>query len=94
MKEIVDVLVSLKETYEVRLKLYDLGVDLNIGSDDAVIRLIASRFPKKNRENAYDVICWWLYEKVDKKITLKGGEIVDVSKAKDFVRWLRDFYND
>lgn len=94
MKEIVDVLVSLKEMHRVREKLCNLGVDLTNHNDDAVIRLIASRFLKKNRENAYDVICWWLYERVDKKITLKGGEIVDVSEAKDFARWLKDFFND
>ena len=43
-------------------------------------------------EECTDLIYWWLYDKVDKVITLKNGSKLDVSNIENFYEYLFNNY--
>ena len=85
---------EIKETYH---KLKALGVDL-IDYENGVNLLeesVALLFVKdeKNFEKALNDVQWWLYEKVDKIITLGDKSKVDVNTPEAFIDWLERWYD-
>ena len=48
---------------------------------------------KKNFEKALNDVQWWLYEKVDKIITLGDKSKVDVNTPEAFIDWLERWYD-
>jgi hypothetical protein len=93
----IKTLKKIKEIQETYYKLKALGVDL-IDYEKGVDLLeesIALLFVKdeKNFENALKDVQWWLYEKVDKIITLGDKSKVDVSTPEDFIDWLDRWYD-
>ena len=87
----------IKEIQETHHKLKALGVDL-IYYENGVNLLeesIALLFVKdeKNLKKALDDIQWWLYENVDKIITLSDKSKVDVNTPEDFIDWLEKWYD-
>ena len=87
----------IKEIQETYHKLNALGVDL-IDYENGVNFLeesIALLFVKdeKNFEKALHDVQWWLYESVDKIITLGDKSKVDVNTPEDFIDWLERWYD-
>ena len=85
---------KIQKTYH---KLKSLGVDL-IDYENGVNLLeesIALLFVKdeKSYEKAIDDIQWWLYENVDKIITLDDKSQVDVNTPEAFIDWFDGWYN-
>ena len=73
-----------------------LGIDL-IELDNGVELLeesIATLFTKKDKdfELALNDVQWWLYENVDKIITLQDKTKLDVTTPESFIDWLEDWY--
>ena len=90
-------LKRIKEIQETYHKLKALGVDL-IDYENGVNLLeesVALLFVKdeKNFEKATDDVQWWLYEKVDKIITLGDKSKVDVNTPEAFIDWLERWYD-
>ena len=90
-------LKRIKEIQETHHKLKALGVDL-IDYENGVNLLeesIALLFVKdeKNFEKALNDVKWWLYENVDKIITLGDKSKVDVNTPEDFIDWLDRWYD-
>ena len=90
-------LKRIKEIQETHHKLKAFGVDL-IDYENGVNLLeesIALLFikDKKNFENALNDVQWWLYEDVDKIITLSDKTKVDVNRPECFIDWLEMWYD-
>ena len=90
-------LKTIKEIQETYHKLKSLGVDL-IDYEKGVNLLeesIALLFTKdeKNFEKALNDVQWWLYENVDKIITLGDKSNVDVNTPEAFIDWLDRWYD-
>lgn len=92
-------LSALKERSERIHQLYKLKVNL-IDFDEGItdkleesVAIILSKGNEKNYEFILSYVSWWLYEKVDKIITLKDGKKVDVNNVKDFVEWIENYYD-
>lgn len=83
MRKVVDTL------YQVNIDIIN-SVLFDNNYSDLVIRSIA--FPFHDVKNVIDDIEWWLYEDVDKIITLKDGTEVDVTTLKDYTNYLFEFY--
>lgn len=84
---------QIQSTYH---KLRDLGVDL-INYEDGVNLLeesVVLLFVKdeKKFEQALDNVQWWLYESVDKIITLNDKSEVDVNTAEAFIDWFEKWH--
>jgi hypothetical protein len=87
-------LKRIKEIQETHDKLRDLGVDL-LDFEDGVNLLeegVALLFVKdeKDFDAAIDLVVWWLYEDVDKVITMADKSTVDVTMPEDFIDWLAE----
>lgn len=92
----VKTLKRIKEIQQTHYKLKALGIDL-IDYENGVDLLeesIALMFTKNENdfEKALDDVQWWLYENVDKIITLKDKTKVDVNTAEAFINWLEKWY--
>jgi len=90
-------LKRIKEIQETYHKLKAFGVDL-IDYENGVNLLeesIALLFTQdeKNFENALNDIQWWLYEDVDKIITLGDNTKVNVNRPGCFIDWLERWYD-
>jgi len=90
-------LKRIKEIQENYHKLKAFGVDL-IDYENGVNLLeesIALLFTQdeKNFENALNDIQWWLYEDVDKIITLGDNTKVNVNRPGCFIDWLEMWYD-
>lgn len=90
-------LKRIKEIQATYHKLKALGVDL-IDYENGVNLLeesVALLFVKdeKNFEKALNDIQWWLYENVDKIITLGDKSKVDVNTPEAFIDWLERWYD-
>lgn len=89
-------LKRIKEINENRNKLKALGVDL-IELVDGVNLLeghVAAAFitNEDGFENALELVHWWLYDKVDKIITLANNSKLDVTTPEDFVDFLESHF--
>ena len=78
--------------------LTEFGIDLieyNEGLisclEESIVVLLAK--DEKQFELIMDDIQWWLYEGVDKVITVNGVRH-DVNNIDDYVTWLLDWYSD
>jgi len=90
-------LKKIKEIQETYHNLKALGVDL-IDYENGVNLLeesIALLFVRdeKNFQKALNDVQWWLYENVDKVITLGDESKVDVNTPEDFINWLDSWYD-
>jgi hypothetical protein len=77
-------------------KLRKLGVDLmeyedGVGLLEEAVALLLCE-DEKYFDNALNTVQWWLYEDVEKVITLKDQTKVDVTSAPAFVSWLDEWY--
>ena len=96
-KFMIEALNKLKD-YHARIhELFKLGMDLSELKPDIITELekaLAWLVTTKPIEQklALDDIQWWLYEKVNKVITVKEKKY-NVNKVEDFVKWLFKFYN-
>ena len=96
----IKVLEALKERSSKIHTLYSFGVNL-IDFDEEVtqkmeesIAVLFCNDIEDNYKHILSDVGWWLYENVDKIITLKDGQKVDVNKVDDFVDWLSVHYAD
>jgi hypothetical protein len=85
---------EIKKTYHT---LKGFGVDL-IDYENGVNLLeesIALLFTKdeKNFEKVLNDVQWWLYENVDKTLTLGDNTKVNVNTPEAFIDWLDKWYN-
>lgn len=92
----IKALKRIKEIQETYLKLKDLGVDLleyengiNLLEESITLLFIKD---EKNFDNALYDIQWWLYEDIDKIITLPNNSIIDVNTPEAFIDWLENYY--
>jgi hypothetical protein len=90
-------LKRIKAIQQTHRKLKALGVDL-IDYENGVDLLeesVALLFAKdeKNFKTALDDVQWWLYEDVDKIITLDDKSKVDVSTPEAFIDCLERWYD-
>jgi len=93
----IKTLKKIKEIQETYHKLKVLGVDL-IDYENGVNLLeesVALLFVKdeKNFEKALNDVQWWLYENVDKIITLGDKSKVDVNTPEAFIDWFERWYD-
>jgi hypothetical protein len=93
----VKTLNRIKEIQNNYHHLKKLGVDL-IDYENGVNLLeesIAIMYSTNETEfeNVLKDVQWWLYERVNKVITLADKTKVNVSKVEDFVNWLEKWYN-
>lgn len=93
---IIEVLTKIKElNHKVHL-LYKLGVniidlDLAISTLEKTIPVILVDEENDNYKNINGLVGWWLYENVDKVITIED-EKINVENIEDFVNFLIDNY--
>lgn len=92
----IQVLNRIKAMQATKSKLRQLGVCLADYEDGVTLlkESVAILFAKdeKQFESILDDVQWWLYEKVDKVITLADGNKVDVTTPEAFVDWVEKFY--
>lgn len=92
-------LIALKERSVNIDKLYRLKVnlkDFDEGITDKLeesIAIILSKGNEKNFEAILADISWWIYDEIDKIITLKNGEKLDLNEVGNFVSWLENNYD-
>jgi len=92
-------LSSLKERSVNIDKLYRLKVNLREFDEDITdkleesIAIILSKGNEKNFESILADVNWWLYDRVDKIVTLKSGEKLDLNEVGNFVSWLENNYD-
>lgn len=67
---------KLQKTSERDQGIYKLGIDLINFTDDyhSIINLLLKTYYSEEGE---DIISWWLYENVEKKIYNKKGKVID-----------------
>jgi len=92
----IRILKRIKEIQETYHKLKALGVDL-IDYENGVNLLeesVALLFvnDEKKFEDAIDHVQWWLYDRVDKIITLSDDFKIDVNKPEAFIDWIESLY--
>lgn len=95
---IIKALNKIIERNELIGRLYGMGVNLmeldntyTTLTEDSIAFLICGdnlEFYKAIRED----IGWWLYDDVEKIITLKDESKVDVTEAETFVDWIIEHY--
>ena len=104
----IKALKSIKELTEVREKLLELGVDISglRTSDDMLNEAIAMfLLPENGNEKTLEAIIeditWWLYENVDKVITVSNPNNSEeaekeytVETAEQFIEWACDWYEN
>jgi hypothetical protein len=92
----IKTLKRIKEIHETYFKLKELGVDLTEYEsgvnllEESIALLLTNN--EASFEKALNDVQWWLYEKVDKVITLEDGTKVDVNSPEAFVEWVEDWY--
>ena len=92
-------LIALKERSVNIDKLYRLKVNLREFDEDITdkleesIAIILSKGNEKNFESILADVNWWLYDRVDKIVTLKSGEKLDLNEVGNFVSWLENNYD-
>lgn len=93
---IIEVLTKIKElNHKVHL-LYKLGVniidlDLAISTLEKTIPVILVDAENDNYKDINGLVGWWLYENVDKVLTIED-EKINVENIEDFVNFLIDEY--
>jgi hypothetical protein len=93
----VRTLKRIKEIQKTYYTLKNFGVDL-IDYENGVNLLeesIALLFSKdeKNFEKLLNDVQWWLYENVDKTLTLGDNTKVNVNTPEAFINWLDKYYD-
>jgi len=88
-------LKKIKEIQETHHKLKALGVDLIDHENGLLEEIVALLFveDEKNFKEALIEIQWWLYEDVDKIITLRDKSKIDVNTPEAFIGWLEKWCN-
>jgi hypothetical protein len=92
----VRTLKRIKEIQQTHHKLKALGIDLidyengiNLLEESIVLMFTEN---ENDFEKALDDVQWWLYENVDKILTLKDKTKVDVNTPEAFIDWLNKWY--
>lgn len=75
-KNFQHLILKLQTTSERDQEIYKLGVDL-INFTDDYHSIIAVLLKTYYSEEGEDIISWWLYEDVEKKIYNKKGEVIE-----------------
>lgn len=84
----INILTKIDDTIT---KLYDIGVDIVSSPLCDYGRIADILWTYIYGEEGMDVINWWLYENVDKIITI-DGENIDVTKVEDLYDFLNKYY--
>ena len=92
----VRTLKRIKEIQQTHHNLKALGIDLidyengiNLLEESIALMFTAD---ENDFEKALDDVQWWLYENVDKILTLKDKTKVDVNTPEAFIDWLEKWY--
>ena len=89
---IIETLLKIKEYDEKIHKLYDMGVDLlELSSTNSQLEKSIPTILRKEKDEQFgwiqDLVGWWLYDDVDKKIWHEEVEF-DVESAENFTDYL------
>jgi len=92
----VKILKRIKEIQQTHHKLKALGIDL-IDYENGINLLeesISIMFTENENdfEKVLNDVQWWLYDNVDKILTLKDNTKVDVNTPEAFIDWLNKWY--
>ena len=96
---IIETLTRIKKINGAVHSLYKLGVDI-LNFDTGVDQLEKSipLLIRGKKDEAYtyidDLVGWWLYEEVEKIITLKENIKINLEKVEDFTDYLIKEYQD
>jgi hypothetical protein len=98
---IVKVLKRLKDNQAIHNTFYDLGLDATVFFDktgyinllEESIATMLSGDDQEIFEGVLWQIQWWLYEDVDKVITINPNHHINVDNAEDFIIWLSELFN-
>lgn len=98
---IIKAILRVKDNNELDNLLYSYGINLieyneKRGLSSMVeesLALLLCNESDKQFEDMLDTIQWWIYERVDKIITV-NDEKIDVTKAENFVDFLFKHYVD
>ena len=90
-EEFIKIINSIIKIDDTITKLYDIGVDIVSSPlcDYGIITDILWTYIYG--KEGMDIINWWLYESVDKIITI-DGENIDVTKVEDLYDFLNKYY--
>lgn len=96
--EFEEIVIAYKE-YCARLeKLEDLGIDLYDGPITAISDLLFDKWVDKVAiGEGQDLVYWWIFDDVEKKMYDSEGNVTDdVKDIKDFYKYLKDnnYLND
>jgi hypothetical protein len=79
----------LKKHDELNHKFYKLGLDTMSLVDNA-IGAMSTLLKSHYSEEGEDLISWWLYEDVDKKLYLNDGSEIDLTKIEDLWAYVEE----
>jgi hypothetical protein len=97
-KFVVKTLILLKERRNLISQLCKLKINLLEFEEEIMdnleesIVIILSNGKEVNFEPILSDVSWWLYEKIDKVITVNGNKL-DVNEAKAFVDFIENHYD-
>lgn len=94
----IKALQRIKQLQATQRELKKHGIELlehDEKSIDLLEECVALLFTKseKDYESALADVQWWLYEKVDKIITLGDKTKIDVNSAEAFIDWLEKWFS-
>lgn len=90
-EEFIKIINTITKIDDIITKLYDIGVDIVNSPLCDYVRIADTLWTYVYGDEGMDVINWWLYESVDKIITI-DGENIDVTKVEDLYDFLNKYY--
>lgn len=90
--EFKEIVIAYKEYCDRLEKLEDLGIDLYDGPITAMSDLLFDKWVNKiATDEGQDLVYWWIFDDVEKKIYDKEGNVTDVVEdIIDFYNYLKD----
>lgn len=90
-EEFIKIINTITKIDDIITKLYDIGVDIVNSPLYDYVGIADTLWTYIYGKEGMDIINWWLYESVDKIITI-DDENIDVTKVEDLYDFLNKYY--